>query len=163
MAGGQAMDLEAERARFDLATVTRLQGMKTGALIGAAVEAGLILGRVPPEARTPLRGYARDIGLAFQIADDLIDATGDEDVAGKKLRKDGTRGKETFLTLLGLERARAPAAMLVDQAIAHLRGHGPESDVLPSELQSPMRTPYAAFCSKHKTNHTTHRTTRAHE
>src|SRR3546814_5862612 len=97
MAGGQAMDLEAERARFDLATVTRLQGMKTGALIGAAVEAGLILGRVPPEARTPLRGYARDIGLAFQIADDLIDATGDEDVAGKKLRKDGTRGKETFL------------------------------------------------------------------
>src|SRR3546814_9161268 len=79
LAGGQAMDLEAERARFDLATVTRLQGMKTGALIGAAVEAGLILGRVPPEARTPLRGYARDIGLAFQIADDLIDANGDED------------------------------------------------------------------------------------
>src|SRR3546814_12361680 len=104
--------------------------MKTGALIGAAVEAGLSLGRVPPEARTPLRGYARDIGLAFQIADDLIDATGDEDVAGKKLRKDGTRGKETFLTLLGLERARAQAAMLVDQAIAHLRGHGPQGDVL---------------------------------
>src|SRR3546814_19417281 len=75
--------------------------MKTGALIGAAVEAGLSLGRVPPEARTPLRGYARDIGLAFQIADDLIDATGDEDVPGKKLRKDGTRGKETFLTFLG--------------------------------------------------------------
>src|SRR3546814_14670620 len=94
LAGGQAMDLEAERARFDLATVTRLQGMKTGALIGAAVEAGLILGRVPPEARTPLRGYARDSGLAFQIADDLIDATGDEDVAGKKLRQEGKRGKE---------------------------------------------------------------------
>nr|WP_119037063.1 farnesyl diphosphate synthase [Hephaestia caeni] len=130
MTGGQAMDLEAERTRFDLATVTRLQAMKTGALIGAAVDAGLILGRVPPEARTPLRGYARDIGLAFQIADDLIDATGDEDVAGKKLRKDGTRGKETFLTLLGLDRARAQAAMLVDQAIAHLRGHGAEADVL---------------------------------
>src|SRR3546814_13143115 len=94
MAGGQAMDLEAVRARFDLATVTRLQGMKTGALIGAAVAAGLILGRVPPEARTPLRGYARDIGLDFQIADDLIDATGDDEVAGKKQRQDGTRGTE---------------------------------------------------------------------
>src|SRR3546814_5546048 len=118
--------------------------MKTGALIGAAVEAGLILGRVPPEARTPLRGYARDIGLAFQIADDLIDATGDEDVAGKKLRKDGTRGKETFLTLLGLERARAQAAMLVDQAIAHLR----RSEEHTSELQSLMRTSYAVCCCK---------------
>src|SRR3546814_12731182 len=125
MAGGQAMDLEAERARFDLATVTRLQGMKTGALIGAAVEAGLILGRVPPEARTPLRGYARDIGLAFQIADDLIDATGDEDVAGKKLRKDGTRGTETFLTLLGLEPPRAQAELPVAQATAHPRAPPP--------------------------------------
>lgn len=130
MAGGQMMDLEAERARFDLAAVTRLQALKTGALIGAAVESGLILGRVPPEARTGLRGYARDIGLAFQIADDVLDATGDEAAVGKKLGKDGARGKETFLTLLGLERARAQAALLIDQAIAHLRGHGAEADVL---------------------------------
>ena len=107
MAGGQMMDLIAEQSSFDLATVTRCQALKTGALISWAVEAGAILGRVPPEGRTGLRGYARDIGLAFQIADDLLDAEGDEEAAGKKLRKDADAGKETFLTLLGPERARA--------------------------------------------------------
>jgi farnesyl diphosphate synthase len=130
MAGGQMMDLVAETASFDLPTVTRLQAMKTGALISCAVECGAILGRVPVEARTGLRGYARDIGLAFQIADDILDAEGDEALAGKKLRKDGDAGKETFLTLLGLERAREQARMLVDQAIAHLKSHGPEADLL---------------------------------
>ncbi len=130
MAGGQMMDLEAAKASFDLATVTRLQAMKTGALIGAAVEAGMILGHVPHEGRTPLRGYARDLGLAFQIADDILDETGDETVAGKRLRKDGAAGKETFLTLLGLDRAKAQAAMLVDQAVDHLRGYGAEADLL---------------------------------
>ncbi len=130
MAGGQAMDLEAERSTFDLPTVTRLQAMKTGALIAAAVEAGAILGRVPPEGRTHLRGYARDVGLAFQIADDLLDAEGDEAAVGKALRKDGAAGKETFLSLLGPERARAQSRMLVDQAIEHLRGHGAEADLL---------------------------------
>jgi farnesyl diphosphate synthase len=130
MAGGQMMDLEAEKARFDLGTVTRLQQMKTGALICAAVEAGAILGRVPPEGRVPLRGYAHDLGLAFQIADDLLDAEGDEELAGKKLRKDGEAGKETFLSLLGVERARAQCGMLVDQAVQHLRGYGAEADLL---------------------------------
>jgi farnesyl diphosphate synthase len=130
MAGGQAMDLKAEGSRFDLGTVTRLQQMKTGALITAAVEAGAILGRVPPEQRTPLRGYAHDLGLAFQIADDLLDAEGDEAVAGKKLRKDGEQGKETFLTLLGVERARAQCGMLVAQAIEHLRPYGERADLL---------------------------------
>jgi farnesyl diphosphate synthase len=130
MAGGQAMDLEAERATFDLPTVTRLQALKTGALIAAAVEAGAILGRVPPEGRTGLRGYAHDIGLAFQIADDLLDAEGDEAAVGKALRKDEAAGKETFLSLLGAERAREQAAMLVDQAISHLHAYGAEADVL---------------------------------
>ncbi len=130
MAGGQAMDLEAETGDFDLNTVTRLQQMKTGALITAAVEAGAILGRVGPEGRTHLRGYAHDLGLAFQIADDLLDAEGDETVAGKKLRKDGDAGKATFLTLLGVERARAQCGMLVDQAVEHLRHYGPEADLL---------------------------------
>jgi len=130
MAGGQMMDLEAEKASFDLPTVTRLQAMKTGALIACAVEMGAILGRVSPEGRTGLRGYARDVGLAFQIADDILDAEGDEEAAGKKLRKDGARGKETFLSLLGLDRARAQAEMLVDQAIAHLHAYGPEADLL---------------------------------
>lgn len=130
MAGGQMMDLEAERSRFDLATVTRLQQMKTGALITAAVEAGAILGRVAPEGRVGLRGYAHDLGLAFQIADDLLDAEGDEELAGKKLRKDEVAGKETFLSLLGVEPARQRCAMLVDQAIEHLRHYGAEADLL---------------------------------
>ncbi|MBO9714681.1 polyprenyl synthetase family protein [Sphingomonas sp.] len=130
MAGGQMMDLEAEKASFDLPTVTRLQAMKTGALIACSVEAGAILGRVPPEGRTGLRGYARDVGLAFQIADDILDAEGDEELAGKKLRKDGARGKETFLSLLGLDRAREQAGMLVEQAVAHLHTFGTEADLL---------------------------------
>ena len=132
MAGGQMMDLEAEKTTFDLATVTRLQAMKTGALIACAVEAGAILGRIPPEGRTGLRGYARDIGLAFQIADDILDVEGDEELAGKALRKDEAAGKETFLSLLGLPRAREQASMLVDQAIDHLRGYGSEADILRS-------------------------------
>ena len=130
MAGGQMMDLEAEDARFDLNTVTRLQQMKTGALISASVEAGAILGRVPPEGRVGLRGYAHDLGLAFQIADDLLDAEGDEAVAGKKLRKDAGAGKETFLSLLGADHAREQAHMLVDQAVAHLHSYGREADLL---------------------------------
>ena len=130
MAGGQMMDLEAERSSFDLATVTRLQAMKTGALIAAAVEAGAILGRVPPEGRTALRGYARDVGLAFQIVDDLLDVEGDEALAGKKLRKDGAAGKETFVSLLGVEAARERCRILVDQAIVHLRHYGREADLL---------------------------------
>ena len=130
MAGGQAMDLEAERSSFDLATVTRLQAMKTGALIACSVEAGAILGRVAHEGRTGLKGYARDIGLAFQIADDLLDIEGDEDKVGKALRKDGAAGKETFVSLLGVERAREQARMLVDQAIEHLHAYGPEADLL---------------------------------
>ena len=124
------MDLAAGTAGFDLDGVTRLQAMKTGALIACAVEMGAILGRLSPEGRTGLRGYARDVGLAFQIADDILDAEGDEEAAGKKLRKDGARGKETFLSLLGLDRARAQAEMLVDQAIQHLHAYGPEADLL---------------------------------
>lgn len=130
MAGGQAMDLKADGTRFDLGTVTRLQQMKTGALIGAAVEGGAILGRVPPEGRRHLRGYAHDLGLAFQIVDDLLDVEGDEELAGKKLRKDGEQGKETFVSLLGVDRARQQSRMLVDQAIDHLRSYGEEAELL---------------------------------
>ena len=130
MAGGQAMDLKADGTRFDLGTVTRLQQMKTGALIGAAVEGGAILGRVPPEGRRHLRGYAHDLGLAFQIVDDLLDIEGDEELAGKKLRKDGEQGKETFVSLLGVDRARQQSRMLVDQAIDHLRSYGEEAELL---------------------------------
>ncbi|MEO0032933.1 MAG: hypothetical protein RIS94_2691 [Pseudomonadota bacterium] len=130
MAGGQMMDIAAETASFDLPTVTRLQQLKTGALLAAAVEMGAILGRVPAEGRTHLRGYARDIGLAFQIVDDLLDAEGDEAAAGKALRKDAAQGKETFVSLLGIERAREQARFLVDQAIGQLASHGEEADLL---------------------------------
>ncbi|PZO91132.1 MAG: farnesyl-diphosphate synthase [Sphingomonas sanxanigenens] len=130
MVGGQMMDIAAETAQFDLVTVTRLQQLKTGALIGFCLEGGAILGRVPPEGRVSLRGYARDVGLAFQIADDLLDAEGNEELAGKKLGKDEAAGKATFLSLLGRDRARAQAEALVGQAIDHLRAYGPEADLL---------------------------------
>lgn len=130
MAGGQMMDIEAEKASFDLPTITRLQAMKTGALIASSVEAGAILGKVPPEGRTGLRSYARDVGLAFQIADDLLDYEGEEEKMGKRVGKDQNAGKETFLSLLGVDRAREQAKMLVDQAIQHLHGYGHEADLL---------------------------------
>jgi farnesyl diphosphate synthase len=130
MAGGQMMDLAASDAEFDLHSVTRLQQLKTGALISFCLEAGAILGRVPPEGRHGLRGYARDIGLAFQIADDVIDAEGDATVAGKAVNKDADAGKATFLSLLGIDRAKAQMHMLVDQAIAHLHAFGEEADLL---------------------------------
>ncbi len=132
MAGGQAMDLAAESAAepFDLPTITRLQQLKTGALIGFCLEAGAILGRVPPEGRTHLRGYARDIGLAFQIADDILDVEGSAAATGKAVGKDADAGKATFVSLMGLERAREQAGLLVDQAIAHLGGYGAEAGLL---------------------------------
>lgn len=130
MAGGQMMDIVAENTTFDLTTITRLQQLKTGALLGAAVEMGAILGKVAIEGRKHLRAYARDIGLAFQIVDDLLDHEGDEAKAGKALRKDAGAGKETFVSLLGPQRAREQARMLIDQAIGHLAAHGPEADLL---------------------------------
>jgi farnesyl diphosphate synthase len=130
MAGGQMMDLAAEENRFDLPTTTRLQQLKTGALIAFCLEAGAILGHIPPEGRRSLRAYARDIGLAFQIADDLLDVEGDASVVGKATGKDAEAGKATFVSLLGVERARKQAAMLVDQAIAHLSSYGAEADLL---------------------------------
>lgn len=129
MAGGQMMDMAAEES-FDLHKITRLQQLKTGALLGAAVEMGAILGRVPPEGRGHLRNYARDIGLAFQIADDLLDHEGDEGKAGKALRKDEGQGKQTFVSLLGPERARDQAQALVEQAVGHLSGHGEAAALL---------------------------------
>jgi farnesyl diphosphate synthase len=130
MAGGQMMDLVAEGQGLDLPSITRLQQLKTGALIEYAVEAACIMSKMPPDARTPYRGYARNIGLAFQIADDLIDSTGDEAAAGKPTRRDADAGKATFVSLLGEERARQQAGFLVEQAIEHLAGHGAEADLL---------------------------------
>jgi farnesyl diphosphate synthase len=130
MAGGQMMDLAAEGRQLDLPAITRLQQLKTGALIEYAVEAACIMAKLPPDSRTPYRGYARNIGLAFQIADDLIDHSGDEAAAGKPTGKDANAGKATFVLLLGEERARQQAGFLVDQAVEHLSGHGSEADLL---------------------------------
>lgn len=130
MVGGQMLDIAGEGQALDLAAITRMQQLKTGALLSAAVEMGAVLGRVPPEGRTHLKGYARDIGLAFQIADDLLDHAGDEARAGKALRKDAEAGKQTFVALLGADRAREQARMLVDQAVAHLGSYGQEAELL---------------------------------
>ena len=130
MAGGQMMDLAAEGEELDLPAITRLQQLKTGALIEYAVEAACIMTKLPPDARTPYRGYARNIGLAFQIADDLIDVSGDEAAAGKPTGRDAHAGKATFVSLLGEDRARQQAGYLVNQAVEHLSGHGSEADLL---------------------------------
>lgn len=130
MAGGQMMDIVSEEQDYDLRQITRLQQLKTGALLAASVEMGAVLGRVPPEGRAHLRAYSRDIGLAFQIADDLLDVEGDEEKAGKALRKDDEQGKQTFVTLMGRDAARAQAEMLVEQAGKHLASHGEDARVL---------------------------------
>ena len=130
MAGGQMMDLAAEGRDLDLPSITRLQQLKTGALIEYAVEAACIMNKMPADARTPYRGYARNIGLAFQIADDLIDHSGDETAAGKPTGRDANAGKATFVSLLGEDRARQQAGFLVSQAIEHLSSHGSEADLL---------------------------------
>ena len=132
MAGGQMMDMVADEpgVSYDLRTITRLQQLKTGALLAASVEMGAILGKLAPQGRAPLRAYARDIGLAFQIADDLLDVEGDAELAGKALRKDENQGKQTFVTLMGIDKAREQARALVDQAIGHLGTYGQEAEVL---------------------------------
>ena len=130
MAGGQMMDLVAAGEPFDLPTTTRLQQLKTGTLIGFAIEAGAIMGKASADNRVKLRGYARDLGLAFQIADDLLDVEGDSRRTGKAVRKDAGAGKATFVSLLGIERARKQAEMLIDQAIGHLHGFGQSADLL---------------------------------
>ena len=130
MGGGQMLDLDAEGKSLDIGAITHLQQLKTGALIEYAVEAACIMARIPAPSRTKYRGFAHDIGLAFQICDDLIDEGGDETAAGKRLQKDAVAGKATFVSLLGADRARRQADLLVDQAIEHLHEHGEEADLL---------------------------------
>ena len=120
---GQALDIAAETAGrpLTLEEITALQAGKTGALIGFAAEAGAVIAGVD---RGPLRRYAAALGLAFQIADDILDVTGDEARTGKRVGKDAGAGKATFVSLLGLEGARARAAALVAESEAALDGYG---------------------------------------
>jgi farnesyl diphosphate synthase len=126
---GQAQDIAAETAvtPLDLDQITGLQARKTGALIGWAAEAGA---RLAGEDPAPLSRYATALGLAFQIADDILDVTGDAGLAGKRLRKDAEAGKATFVSLLGLDGAQVRAGDLVDQAIGALDPYGPRADAL---------------------------------
>lgn len=123
---GQALDIAAETASrpLTLEQITELQAGKTGALIGFAAEAGAILAGADP---APLRAYAAALGLAFQIADDILDVTGDEAKTGKRVKKDAKAGKATFVSLLGLDGARARAAELIAEAEAALDPYGPRA------------------------------------
>ncbi len=120
MVGGQMLDLAAESIELDMGGITRLQRLKTGALIAFSCEAGAILGRASAEPREALRGYAHDLGLTFQIADDLLDVEGTMEETGKAVGKDAAAGKATFVSILGVERARKQAKLLANQAVEHL-------------------------------------------
>jgi farnesyl diphosphate synthase len=120
MVGGQMLDLMGENKRLDAAGIARLQRLKTGELISFSCEAGAILGRASPPQRAALRAYAHDLGLAFQMADDILDATGSEEDTGKSVGQDAAAGKSTFVSILGLEQAKEQAAMIAAQAAKHL-------------------------------------------
>jgi farnesyl diphosphate synthase len=130
MVGGQMIDLIAETRTLDIGAITRLQRMKTGALIAFSCEAGAILAKAPHELRIALRGYAHDLGLAFQIADDLLDVEGSAEETGKPVGADAAAGKATFVSILGIERARAQAELLINQAVAHLDLFGQRAELL---------------------------------
>lgn len=127
MAGGQMIDMLAEGQALDGPAVTRLQALKTGRLIQYSAEAGAILGRAPYAQRHLLAGFGRDLGAAFQIADDLLDAEGSTAETGKTAGKDATAGKATMVAVLGIERARAQADLLARQAARHLDWFGPRA------------------------------------
>jgi farnesyl diphosphate synthase len=129
MVGGQALDIAAETsaASLDLDQISALQGLKTGALMVWAAESGAILGK-SDTAR--LRRYAASLGLAFQIRDDILDVEGNADAAGKRLRKDESAGKATFVSLLGLAGARKKAHDLVADACEHLAPYGSAAETL---------------------------------
>jgi farnesyl diphosphate synthase len=132
MVGGQMLDLLAETQGPDISigAITRLQRLKTGALISFSCTAGAILGKAAEPIRAALTAYAHDLGLAFQIVDDLLDVEGDAAELGKATNKDAAAGKATFVSILGVERARAQASLLAQQAATHLESLGPPADLL---------------------------------
>lgn len=124
MVGGQAMDMSGSLLSNDMAAVTRMQRLKTGALFNFAVDAACVMGRASPEARHALHAYAHDFGLAFQITDDILDIEGNAQTLGKAVNKDDDHGKATFVSLLGLENAKSRVGLLCDQAKGHLNMFG---------------------------------------
>ncbi|EWY39788.1 farnesyl-diphosphate synthase [Skermanella stibiiresistens SB22] len=130
MVGGQMLDLIAETTEFDMGSTTRLQRLKTGEMIAFSCCAGAILGRASQPQAQALHNYAHDLGLAFQIADDLLDIDGDPAVTGKPVKRDAAAGKATFVSILGVERARDQARLLADQAARHLDIFDGRADML---------------------------------
>jgi farnesyl diphosphate synthase len=130
MCGGQMIDLLAEGRPLELAQILELQRLKTGALFGFACAAGAILGGAAAPARQALLGYAADLGLAFQIQDDLLDVTGDAELTGKDLGRDAAAGKATVVALLGVDESRSRLETLRASANAHLDRLGEGTGVL---------------------------------
>jgi len=130
MVGGQMMDLASEGRSPELAQITRLARMKTAALITFACETGPIMGRASATARQALSAYGQELGLAYQVADDLLDLEGTPEEVGKNVGKDEARGKATVASVLGRERARAQAEAMVSQAAAHLDLFDEKADLL---------------------------------
>ena len=130
MVGGQMLDLEAERKRPDEAGIITLQAMKTGALIRFACEAGAILAGASPADRERLAEFGSAIGLAFQLADDLLDLTADAKQMGKATNKDAAAGKATLAALHGPDWARGQLHGLIDQAHALLEPYGEAAELL---------------------------------
>jgi len=120
MVGGQMLDLIGEKEEFDLGTISRMQRMKTGHLFAFACESGAILGKASDQHKKALCNYAYDLGLAFQVTDDVLDVEGDSEDTGKPANQDEKAGKSTFVSTMGKESAKMRAEMLVHQAIRHL-------------------------------------------
>lgn len=130
MVGGQAIDILSENKDLSVNEITRLQRLKTGALFAVSCESGAILGKAHRSLRNSLKAYANNLGLAFQITDDLLDAEGTREETGKSVKKDATLGKATLVSILGVEQARENAKMLAEQASAHLAAFGDQADPL---------------------------------
>ena len=130
MAGGQAIDLESVGKKLDLAGLKQMHAMKTGALLSCAVELGGIAAHLNPTQMAQLQKYSTALGLAFQIIDDVLDATADSQTLGKTAGKDAAANKPTYVTLMGLDYAQQQAKDLQATAIASLAGFGSKADAL---------------------------------
>lgn len=134
MCAGQMIDMMGAEMGDDIAAVTRMNRLKTGALIEFAVEAGALIGGAPEDARKALMRFANDLGLAFQMTDDLLDAEATPEEAGKATGKDREAGKVNFVTLLGIEGTKERVRLLAAQAKGHLAMFGPRATVLSSAV-----------------------------
>jgi len=132
MVGGQMIDLKAENQSLSQSEITRMQHMKTGALIVFSCEAGAILANVNDERRSALKEYAQNIGLAFQVVDDLLDVEGKSEDIGKTVGKDIEAGKATLVSLMGIEPAREYGQELIEQATNSLQIFDEKADALRS-------------------------------